>query len=203
MIEKEGLKISDSEYYNSSIERLANEPNNRHEYGAKKLSPSELKAMFMRTSKLLTEKLNGLIEILDGLDADGEITENSILGLVKTGIPTLPTLYNLITAMRDTDGTMVDTISAGNGLTLREWVKKLSPVISVEKIDGGHRVSITTLLGTDDYDVMDGDTGPQGPKGETGATGPQGPQGETPPMDTTLTKSGYAADAAAVGVSIG
>ena len=57
-----------------------------------------------------------------------------------------------------------------------------------------------------------GETGPQGPKGEKGDTGERGPQGETGPqgpqgergpagaeLDTTLTQSGKAADAKAVG----
>lgn len=174
MIEKDSLKISDSEYYNSSIERLANEPNNLHEYAQKKLSPAELKALFMKTGKLLTEKLNALIDLLDGLNPEGKITENSILGLIKTGIPSVPTLYDLLVTMRDTDGTWVDTISAGGGLTLRELLKKVPPYIKVDDIDGGHKITITGLFDPIVFNVMNGE------KGERGASGVYVGSGEMP-----------------------
>ena len=62
----------------------------------------------------------------------------------------------------------------------------VSPVISVEEISGGHRVTITDGEGTQSFDVMDG----------TAASG----DGVT--VDATLTQEGQAADAAAVGAVI-
>lgn len=50
-----------------------------------------------------------------------------------------------------------------------------------------------------------GPQGAQGPRGEKGDTGPQGPKGETGPavaLDTTLSVSGKAADAAKVGEAV-
>lgn len=59
-----------------------------------------------------------------------------------------------------------------------------SPQVEVAEIDGGHRVTITTM-GPDgevstSFDVMDG-TGPQGEAGPQGPIGPVGPQGEVGP----------------------
>lgn len=63
----------------------------------------------------------------------------------------------------------------------------VSPTISVEDIEGGHRLIIVDAAGRKTVDVLNGPVGPQGatglqgiqgPKGETGERGPEGPQGE-------------------------
>ncbi len=126
MIEKESLKISDTEYYNNSIERIANEANNSNEYAEKRLSPRELKTRLMRPAKLIREHFNALIELLDGLDSEGEITAESILGLIHTGIPSLPTLYDLVKAFPD--GKIPDAIVTDAGKTLRSTISDVSEI---------------------------------------------------------------------------
>ena len=54
----------------------------------------------------------------------------------------------------------------------------VSPTVEVTQIEGGHRVVITEVNGTESFDVMNGKTGPQGPQGVQGPIGPEGPQGE-------------------------
>jgi hypothetical protein len=62
----------------------------------------------------------------------------------------------------------------------------VSPTISVEDIEGGHRLIVVDATGRKTVDILDGQEGPQGsagpqgiqgPKGETGEQGPIGPQG--------------------------
>lgn len=87
------------------------------------------------------------------------------------------------------------------------FVDAVSPRVSTEAIEGGHRVTVTDVDGSKSFDVMDGEQGPEGPPGisptimvgktgstttitiispsgsistttvEDGATGPAGPQG--------------------------
>lgn len=129
------VKISQTEYYNSSIVRLGNEPNAKNEYGIKRMTARELKEFLMRPCFLIYEKFNALCDLLTGLDEDEEITEDSILGLIHTGIPAAPTLYDLICAIRDAEGFFLDLVSAGDGLTLREVIDaKQDVLVSGENI---------------------------------------------------------------------
>ncbi len=57
----------------------------------------------------------------------------------------------------------------------------ISPSVSVQNIEGGHRVSVADAAGTKQFAVMDGakgEKGDQGEKGEKGDPGPQGPKGD-------------------------
>ena len=129
------LKISQTEYYNSSNVRLGNEPNAKNEYGLKRMTARELKEYLMRPCFLIYEKFNALVSILSGLDENDEITEDSILGLIHTGIPAIPTLYDLVVAIRDPDGALLDYISAGDGLSLRDVLdSKQETLVSGENI---------------------------------------------------------------------
>lgn len=65
----------------------------------------------------------------------------------------------------------------------------VSPVVSVTAITGGHRVTITDKNGTQSFDVLNGKDGKDGEDGG----------GASVELDTTLTQSGKAADAKAVG----
>ena len=58
----------------------------------------------------------------------------------------------------------------------------VSPTVEVTQIDGGHRVEITDVNGTDSFDVMNGKEGPQGIQGPIGPEGPQGEQGPIGPQ---------------------
>lgn len=69
----------------------------------------------------------------------------------------------------------------------------VSPIVDVDEITGGHRVTITDAEGEHQFDVMNG---------ATGATGPQGPAGQDAVVDATLTQAGQAADAKATGDEI-
>lgn len=79
----------------------------------------------------------------------------------------------------------MDTATIGIILSI---IKKMdlgdgfSPIVKIEEIEDGTRVSITDKNGTKTFDVKNGE---QGPIGSAGATGPQGPQGEpgTPGKD--------------------
>ena len=54
----------------------------------------------------------------------------------------------------------------------------VSPTVEVEKIEGGHTVTITDVYGRQSFDVMDGAQGEKGEKGDTGEQGIQGEKGE-------------------------
>lgn len=145
MIDKKSLKISDTEYYDNSIERIANEANNSNEYATKRLSPRELKQRFMLPVKMLREHFDALIDLLDGLDVDGKITAESILGLIHTGIPSLPTLYDLVKAFPE--GKLPDAIFFEDGKTLRTlnedfskiqaWISAFESALGITINEGG------------------------------------------------------------------
>lgn len=70
----------------------------------------------------------------------------------------------------------------------------VSPTVSVQNISGGHKVSITDVDGTNEFDVMDGPQGPKGDNGQDGQTGPQGPKGDdgySPSIYTEPINNGY------------
>lgn len=60
----------------------------------------------------------------------------------------------------------------GNGLD------GFSPIIDITKITGGHRVTITDVVGTKSFDVLDGKNGADGKDGEKGEKGDKGDKGE-------------------------
>lgn len=67
------------------------------------------------------------------------------------------------------DGEKGETGAPGNdGANGKDGV---SPSVSVEAIEGGHRVSITDAEGTKTFDVMDGANGKDGTNGKDGADG--------------------------------
>lgn len=59
----------------------------------------------------------------------------------------------------------------GNGLD------GFSPIVDVEEITGGHRITITDIDGTKTFDVLDGVDGKDGEKGEKGDKGDKGEDG--------------------------
>lgn len=67
----------------------------------------------------------------------------------------------------------------------------VSPTVSIEDIDGGHRITIVDAEGTHAFDVLDGakgETGAKGDKGDkgaTGATGAAGADGYSPSASVT------------------
>lgn len=86
-------------------------------------------------------------------------------------------------------------IAVANGFvgTVDEWLESLkgkdgiSPVVAVEDIDGGHRVTITDKNGAKRFDVMDGKDGEGGSGGEVHWDDVQGkPFGEMPNGGDTL-----------------
>ena len=138
MINKESLKISETEYYDSSIERLANQANNSNEYAQKRMSPKELKERFMLPIKLVKEHLNKLIDLLDGLDEDGRITTESILGIIRTGIPLLPTMYDLLRAFQT--GELPNAIRLDDEKTLGGWISEFETALGITINDSGKKV---------------------------------------------------------------
>ena len=59
-------------------------------------------------------------------------------------------------------------------------IEGISPTVTMERVDGGIRITITDRDGEHSAIVNDGETGqtgPQGPQGIQGETGPQGIQG--------------------------
>ncbi|MBP3647012.1 MAG: CotH kinase family protein [Clostridia bacterium] len=87
-----------------------------------------------------------------------------------------------------TDNT-TSKITVYNGKDGADGTNGVSPIIAVETISGGHRVTITDVNGFQSFDVMDGEDGQDGAAGE----------GASVELDTTLTQSGKAADAKATG----
>ena len=95
--------------------------------------------------------------------------------------------------------------SIGMGSEEIRLVRAVSPTVSAVRIDGGYRITVTDIVGSTSFDLMDGGTGPQGETGNgidhallnsdytltlvftngeqyttspiRGATGPQGAQG--------------------------
>lgn len=61
----------------------------------------------------------------------------------------------------------------------------ISPTVTVEEIDGGHRITITDATGTQSFDVMDGKDG----SGEPG-TGEPGEDGVSPTVEITEIEGG-------------
>lgn len=123
MIDIKALKISDTDYYDASIERLGNEANNPNEYAIKRLSARELKRRFMAPSDLLKVHFNLLCDLLVGMNEDGALTPDSLAGLIKTGIPSHPTLYDLFVGFGE--GTIPDAIVMGEGETLSSLLEKI------------------------------------------------------------------------------
>jgi hypothetical protein len=60
----------------------------------------------------------------------------------------------------------------------------------VEAIAGGHRVTITDVLGTKTLDVMDGEDGKNGSDGEDGKNGRDGKDGVSPTLGITSITGG-------------
>lgn len=82
-----------------------------------------------------------------------------------------------------------------------------SPEAKVERVEGGVRVTITDKNGTTSEVVQDGKSGVHvgndaPPAGTRVWVNPNGKRTEIPQVDDTLTKAGYAADAAAVGEAL-
>ena len=67
----------------------------------------------------------------------------------------------------------------------------VSPTVTVENIDGGHRVTLTDASGAHVVDVLDGKPGKDGAAGKDAV------------VDATLTQDGKAADAKVTGEKIG
>ena len=64
-------------------------------------------------------------------------------------------------------------------------IEGISPTVTMERVEGGIRITITDREGEHSAIVNDGETGqtgPQGPQGIQGETGPQGIQGEQGPQ---------------------
>lgn len=82
-----------------------------------------------------------------------------------------------------------------------------SPTAKVERVEGGVRVTITDKDGTTSEVVQDGKSGVHvgsdtPPAGTRVWVNPDGKKSKFPQIDETLTKPGYAADAAAVGEKV-
>lgn len=67
----------------------------------------------------------------------------------------------------------------------------VSPTISVTSITGGHTVSITDAIGTNTFNVMDGQDGTNGANGTNGTNGTNGSDGITPTINITSITGGH------------
>lgn len=72
-----------------------------------------------------------------------------------------------------------------------------SPIVSVEDIEGGHRVTITDEDGDHAFNVMDGADGKDGEDGKDGKDGKDGQTGRTPEIFATATTLPAGSDATA------
>lgn len=76
----------------------------------------------------------------------------------------------------------VDGQNGQDGAPGQDGQDGLTPVITVDEITGGHRITITVGADVETIDVMDGVQGQQGPQGPTGPSGQDGvgvPEGGT------------------------
>lgn len=86
-------------------------------------------------------------------------------------------------------GNAVNTPSSGDGINGIDGVDGFSPIVNIEEIDGGNRITITDAYGTETFDVLNGISGVNGKDGYTpvkgvdyfdGKDGTNGVDGYTP-----------------------
>lgn len=82
---KDDLKILQSEYDKTRVSRLPDRPNVGRAMGGQGLSAQELKERLDASSSLIVERFNALIEALSGVDEDGERCEG-VADLMMTGL---------------------------------------------------------------------------------------------------------------------
>ena len=122
--------------------------------------------------------------ICEGADPDGDPSTDPKLPVWERILFEIGNLSDLKT---DAKENLVEAINeaylcaiTGGGGDAGDW-EKVIPIVTVEEITGGHRVTITDINGEHTFDIMNGVIGPQGPQGEQGPQGIQGIPGEAGP----------------------
>ena len=103
---------------------------------------------------------------------------NSAVEKVSQAVANSPKIEDGTWHVWDADNEVwVDTGVKAEGINGTNGVDGVSPVISTEPIENGHRITFTDKEGTHVITLVNGDKGDTGPKGDTGSAGPQGERG--------------------------
>ena len=88
----EKMKITKQEIAANGIQALANRPNKASQYGKSGFTATELKLWFDNLASLISDRVNGIAEALEGENAANYIDVN---------LPTIETLYDLVKSIKD------------------------------------------------------------------------------------------------------
>jgi hypothetical protein len=131
---KDDLKILQSEYDKTRVSRLSDRPNVGRAMGGQGLSAQELKARMDASSSLIVERFNALIEALAGVDEDGERCEG-VADLIMTGLGDGYSLADLFAGLAS--GEAAQRIKAGIGeYTLKgylQYIKQITDELEKEQ----------------------------------------------------------------------
>lgn len=124
---KDDLKILQSDYDKTRVSRLSDRPNVGRAMGGQGLSAQELKARLDASSALIVERFNALIEALAGVDEDGERCEG-VADLIMTGLGDGYSLADLFADLASGEATQ--RIKAGIGeYTLKGYLQYIKHII--------------------------------------------------------------------------
>ena len=98
--------------------------------------------------------------------------------IIDTNLDGDPKVYHVKVSLTDNGDISTDLKVLSEQNNAGGGADAVSPTVEIKQIEGGHRVAITDVNGTESFDVMNGKEGPQGIQGPIGPEGPQGPQGE-------------------------
>lgn len=131
---KDDLKILQSDYDKTRVSRLPDRPNVGRAMGGQGLSAQELKARLDASSSLIVERFNALIEALSGVDEDGERCEG-VADLMMTGLGDGYSLADLFAGL--SSGEAAQRIKAGIGeYTLKgylQYIKQITEELEKEQ----------------------------------------------------------------------
>ena len=123
---------------------------------------------------------------------------NSAVEKVSQAVANSPKIENGTWHVWDADDSVwVDTGVKAEGIDGTDGVDGISPIISTEPVENGHRITFTDKDGTHVITLTNGakgDTGDPGPRGEvgpTGATGVAGRDGVSPTFQAKQITGGY------------
>ena len=142
-------KISNTEFEKSSVSSLPIRPNRYSNYGKEGMSAEELKASFDKTSQLLKERLNSLIDSIYSQN-----TEASIASEMATGIEEVPTLKDFFESVEN--GTLASKIKLTDEYNLLNFATKMMSFafperavefIKVKKQDGVYKLPNEPYVG--------------------------------------------------------
>ena len=120
---------------------------------------------------------------------------NSAVEKVSQAVANSPKIEDGTWHVWDADNEVwIDTGVKAEGIDGTNGVDGISPVITTEPVENGHKITFTDKDGTHVITLTNGvkgETGPAGPQGESGPTGPTGEAGISPTFQTQQIENGY------------